>query len=53
MKLQATINPYNAGTKSPIFLIAGEKTVGKVMITEMYPIMQMNEIIFGRSSTFI
>lgn len=53
MKLHATIKPYKAGTKSPIFFIEGENTVGKVIITEIYPIIQIAEIILGLATPLI
>jgi len=47
IKLPATINPYNAGTNMPIFLMDGEKTEGKLNTTVIKPMMQMADIILG------
>ncbi|MBK7666308.1 MAG: hypothetical protein IPJ32_02585 [Sphingobacteriaceae bacterium] len=48
MKLQATIKPYKAGTKSPIFFTDGEKTAGNVNITDIKPSIQIKVMMPGR-----
>lgn len=48
MKLLATINPNNAGYQSPIFLMAGENTEGKLNTIQVKPRIQMIRIRTGR-----
>jgi hypothetical protein len=48
IKLHATMNPYKAGTKSPIFFTEGEKTAGKVNITDIKPSIQIKVMMPGR-----
>lgn len=48
IKLQATIKPYKAGTKSPNRFTEGENTAGKVSITIIKPMIQMVDMILGR-----
>ncbi len=48
MKLQATINPNKAGYQSPIFLIEGEKTAGKLNTIHIKPRIQITEMRVGR-----
>ncbi len=42
------MNPYKAGTKSPIFFTEGEKTAGKVNITDIKPSIQIKVMMPGR-----
>jgi hypothetical protein len=51
IKLLATINPNKAGYQSPIFLIEGEKTDGKLNTIQIKPRIQMILIRRGRFKT--
>lgn len=48
MKLEATINPNNAGYQSPIFFMDGENTAGRLNTIHIKPSTQTTDNNIGR-----